>query len=70
MPRMSADANLVTYAEAAEILGYKSVRSVHRLREDGDLVPIVRRTPRNGSIVRFKRSEVEAIARRTARRSA
>jgi excisionase family DNA binding protein len=64
MAKVAADAptdDLVTYAEAADILQV-SVRTVHRLREDGALAPIVSYTVRGGSIVRFRRSQVVELA--------
>lgn len=65
MKDVAADETLITYGEAAKILAV-SVRTVHRLREDGTLHPLVRTTPRNGSVVRFYRADVEAIAARVA----
>jgi excisionase family DNA binding protein len=60
MPKLSVSDTSVTYDEAADILGV-SRRTVHRLREDGVLVPIVGHTLRGGARVRFDRKAVEAL---------
>lgn len=60
MPKVSLDDELVTYREAAAILG-RSTRTVHRLRAIGQLRSVILTTPENAVQVRFRRSDVEAL---------
>jgi excisionase family DNA binding protein len=65
MPSPSPDDSHVTGQQAAEILGV-SIRTVERMRADGELTPVYVPTP--GRAVRryFRRAEVEARLNRAA----
>lgn len=58
---MESPDNLIGTAEAARILG-KSHRTVHRLVESGDLVPVITAPGGFSGAFLFARGDVEAIA--------
>lgn len=57
---MPTTPDLIPTSEVAEIMG-KSVRTVHRLIQSGDLKPALKIAGQSGAYL-FNRSDVEALA--------
>jgi len=57
---MTQSRNLLTSAQVADILG-KSVRTIHRLAESGDLAPALKVPGKTGAFL-FDPADVEALA--------
>lgn len=62
MPKRVAVDELITTAEAADILG-KHVRTVHRLIAEGALIPVTKMPGKTGAYL-LRRVDVEKIAKR------
>lgn len=58
MPKLDQD-ELVSTAEAARMLD-RHVRSIHRLVQTGELVPVAKIPGRTGAFL-FRRADVEAL---------
>ena len=58
MPKLDQD-ELVSTAEAAQMLN-RHVRSIHRLVQTGELVPVAKIPGRTGAYL-FRRGDVEAL---------